>query len=70
MLVSRLHQSSWLMSKSEGLCQTFQSHSFENLMANDEKFDAVFLTLAQQLTGGVPELLDSIFGFLRRKTGN
>jgi hypothetical protein len=41
-------------------------------MSEQEKeirFDALFLNLAQQLSGGVPELMDVFFGFLRRKTG-
>jgi hypothetical protein len=36
---------------------------------NDDKFDPILLSLAQQLEGGVPELLDKIFSFLSRKTG-
>ncbi len=34
----------------------------------DEKFDSVLLGLAQQCEGGVPQMLDVIFGFLARKT--
>lgn len=38
-------------------------------MAKEERFDSVLLGLAQQMEGGVPELMDVLFGFLRRKTG-
>jgi len=38
------------------------------MASKDEKFDPVLLSLAQQLEGGVPQLLDVLFGFLRRKT--
>lgn len=34
----------------------------------DERFDGILLSLAQQCEGGVPELLDIMFGFLNRKT--
>jgi hypothetical protein len=37
-------------------------------MSKDERFDAIFLNLGQQLEGGVPQMLDQLFGFLRRKT--
>lgn len=40
------------------------------MASKDEKFDPVLLSLAQQLEGGVPQLLDVLFGFLRRKTGD
>ncbi|VDK85167.1 unnamed protein product [Litomosoides sigmodontis] len=32
------------------------------------KYDTVLLSLAQQMEGGVPQLLDILFGFLSRKT--
>ncbi|VDK88531.1 unnamed protein product [Onchocerca ochengi] len=32
------------------------------------KYDVVLLSLAQQMEGGVPQLLDVLFGFLSRKT--
>ena len=34
----------------------------------EERFDNVLLSLAQQCEGGVPELLDIVFGFMNRKT--
>merc|ERR1739838_1280920 len=37
-------------------------------MADMERFDSVLLSLAQQCEGGVPELLDIVFGFMNRKT--
>ena len=37
-------------------------------MADIERFDSVLLSLAQQCEGGVPELLDIVFGFMNRKT--
>ncbi len=33
-----------------------------------EQYDGVLMGLAQQCTGGVPEMLDVVFGFLARKT--
>ncbi|MCP9262819.1 Nudc protein [Dirofilaria immitis] len=32
------------------------------------KYDVILLSLAQQMEGGVPQLLDVLFGFLSRKT--
>jgi len=37
-------------------------------MSTEEQFDSLFLNLAQQLSGGVPQLTDIFFSFLRRKT--
>uniref|UniRef100_A0A8R1IVC4 Nuclear migration protein nudC n=1 Tax=Caenorhabditis japonica TaxID=281687 RepID=A0A8R1IVC4_CAEJA len=37
-------------------------------MSEYTRFDTVFLSVAQQLTGGVPQLLDVLFEFLSRKT--
>ncbi|CAL2037663.1 CBN-NUD-1 protein [Caenorhabditis brenneri] len=37
-------------------------------MSQTDRFDSVFLSLAQQLRGGVPEMLDVMFDFLSRKT--
>lgn len=33
-----------------------------------EKFDGILLSIAQECEGGVPEMMDVIFGFLSRKT--
>jgi len=33
-----------------------------------ERFDSILLSIAQQCEGGVPELLDIVFGFMNRKT--
>ncbi|CAG0917816.1 unnamed protein product [Notodromas monacha] len=37
-------------------------------MAAEDRFDGMFLSMAQECEGGVPELLEVIFGFLARKT--
>ena len=34
---------------------------------DDERFDSMYINIAQQI-GGIEPLLDSFFGFLRRKT--
>ena len=34
----------------------------------EERFDSILLSIAQQCEGGVPELLDIVFGFMNRKT--
>ena len=36
-------------------------------MSGDERFDSLFMTVAQQ-ANGIEPLLDQLFGFLRRKT--
>jgi len=35
---------------------------------DQDRFDGIILNLAQQLQGGVPQLLDQLFSFLQRKT--
>lgn len=37
-------------------------------MSNQERIDAVLLSLCGTLGGGVPELFDCLFSFLSRKT--
>uniref|UniRef100_A0A0N5AIK6 Nuclear migration protein nudC n=1 Tax=Syphacia muris TaxID=451379 RepID=A0A0N5AIK6_9BILA len=37
-------------------------------MGDQEKYDGIFLSLATQMEGGVPQLFDIIFSFLSRKT--
>jgi hypothetical protein len=37
--------------------------------SEQDRFDGILLGLAQQMPGGVPQLLDSVFSFLQRKTG-
>jgi len=37
-------------------------------MSDDEKYDALLMNIASQHTGGIQELLDTLFGFFARKT--
>merc|ERR1711997_1377451 len=43
-----------------------QYHS--KMSDKEERFDSILLSIAQQCEGGVPELLDIVFGFMNRKT--
>jgi len=36
-------------------------------MSKEEQFDGIFLSVAQQMQGGVPELMDNFFQFLKKK---
>lgn len=37
-------------------------------MSDEERFDSILFSVAQEHEGGVPQLLDTVFGFLARKT--
>jgi len=37
-------------------------------MSDEEKYDALLMNIASQHTGGIHELLDTLFGFFARKT--
>lgn len=39
------------------------------MSGEDDRVDGLFLAMAQQMRGGVPEMMDRMFSFLRRKTG-
>merc|ERR1712241_356268 len=42
--------------------------NFKEMSEKEERFDSILLSIAQQCEGGVPELLDIVFGFMNRKT--
>lgn len=63
----------FIFPKNDAFCIDFvesdrlTSFSAETKMSSDyEKYDAVLLSLATQMSGGVPQLLDVLFNFLSR----